>query len=60
MTRYIIYFEPIDVDADNLDDAENQYRNGLVTGIYHMIPKILKIIPAEFIFDCEPKKEKIA
>jgi len=53
MTKYIIYFEPVEIDADNQQDAEDEYKNG------HADPFILKIIPAEFVFDCEPKKEKI-
>lgn len=52
MTRYMIYFEPMELDADNLEDAEIQSHGEE--------PKILKIIPTEFLFDLEPKKEKVA
>ena len=60
MTRYMIYFCPLEIEADNLDDAENKYHIRICDDATRNQPDILKIIPAEFVFDCEPKKEKIA
>ena len=59
MTRYMIYFEPLEVDANNLDDAKRYYKINKKFADFEY-PKILKIIPTEFLFDIEPKKEKIA
>jgi len=55
----MIYFEPLEVDANNLDDAKRYYKINKKFADFEY-PKILKIIPTEFLFDLEPRKEKIA
>jgi len=57
MTRYIIYFEPEEMDANNLEHAQQIYLANSQHN--HNLPKILKIIPAEYVFDCEPEEEKV-
>jgi len=54
MTRYMIYFEPEELDADNIQAAEIIYLANAQHN--HNLPKILKIIPAEFIFDVDQEK----
>jgi len=50
MTRYMIYFEPVELDADNIEDAMKKYQYGEGT------PFILKVVPAEFVFDVDQEK----
>jgi len=55
MTRYMIYYEPDEVEADNLDDAKQKYYDK-ATGFIHDLPLLLKIVPAEFVFDVDQEK----
>ena len=50
-TRYMIYFEPEEMDANNLEDAEYKWISSMQS------PKILKIVPAEFVYDIDQEKK---
>jgi len=50
MTRYVIYFEPVDIDAANKTEAER------ILHFYRILPTISKIVPAKYIFDYEEKE----
>jgi len=51
----MIYFEPEEMDADNIEDAKRQYYMKQSFDNL-MLPKILKIIPAEFVYDVDQEK----
>ncbi len=49
MTRYVIYFEPVDIDAATKEEAEK------ILHFYRVLPTINRIVPAKYIFDYDEK-----
>ncbi len=43
--KYIIYFEPMDIEAESTEDAIRYYN------YIRVLPDIIKVIPAKFTFD---------
>ena len=50
MTRYVIYFEPVDIDAKDIAEAKQ------ILHFYRILPTISKIVPAKLIFDYDEKE----
>ncbi len=50
MTRYVIYFEPVDIDAKDTAEAMQ------ILHFYRILPTISKIVPAKLIFDYDEKE----
>ena len=50
MTRYVIYFEPVDIDAKDITEAKQ------ILHFYRLLPTISKIVPAKYIFDYDEKE----
>ena len=48
--RYIIYFEPIDIDANSKEEAVK------LLDFYRLQPSVSKILPAKYIFDYNEKE----